>query len=281
MHFDIKSDPYSLAGTSPLVPAQPVANGHAYRLDAYWAQDTDDIRQAQRLRYRVFAEELGAQLKVMPGMPRDHDIDIYDRFCEHLIVRAQVRGDRFPQVVGTYRVLTPAAARLVGGLYSEQEFDLVRLRQLRPKIAELGRGCIDPSWRTGGVMLLLWSCLAEFVHRNGLEYMLGCASVSMHDGGHAAASLWCSLQRDHLAPIEHHVAPRLPLPVEDLRRDLKVDPPPLIRGYLKCGAKLLGPPAWDPDFGTADLPMMLSLRDMPQAYRRHFLGRRSEFELQP
>ena len=69
-----------------------------------------------------------------------------------------------------------------------------------------------------------------------------------------------------------HVRPRLPLPVEALGTGRPVEAPPLLRGYLRCGAKLLGPPAWDPDFGTADLPVMMRLADLPARYRRHFLG---------
>ena len=66
--------------------------------------------------------------------------------------------------------------------------------------------------------------------------------------------------------------PRLPLPVDDLRQDLEVEPPALIKGYLKCGAKVLGAPAWDPDFGTADLPMLLDLADLPPSFRKRFIG---------
>jgi putative hemolysin len=95
----------------------------------------------------------------------------------------------------------------------------------------------------------------------------------MRDGGCAAASLWQQLRQTHLAPIERHVLPRLALPVDELRNDLAVEPPPLVKGYLRCGAKLLGPPAWDPDFGTADLPLMLDLNDASDAFRRHFLSR--------
>ena len=258
---------------SPVISRNVAQRAAPARLEALWARDLDDVRAAQRLRHRVFAGEMGARLPTLPGMPEGHDIDLYDRFCEHLIVRTVATADEPSQVVGTYRLLTPAAARLVGGLYSEQEFDLVRLARLRPKMAELGRSCVDPAWRTGGVILLLWSSLTEFMHRNGLEHMVGCASVPMRDGGHVAASLWHRLSRTHLAPIEHRVMPRLPLPVEELRQDLEVEPPALIKGYLKCGARVLGAPAWDPDFGTADLPMMLSLKDLPEAYRRRFIGR--------
>jgi len=240
--------------------------------EVVWARDDREIRQAQRLRHLVFAQEMGARLSVPAGSPPGHDIDMFDPFCEHLLVRATTDQGSSP-VVGTYRLLTPAAARRVGGLYSETEFDLTRLRSLRPTMVELGRSCVHPAWRSGGAILALWAALAEFMQRNGLHTMIGCASVSMRDGGHFAASLWEQLRQTHLAPIEWQVQPRLRLPVEDLQRDLAVEPPPLIKGYLRCGAKVLGPPAWDPDFNTADLPMLLRVQDLPSRYQRHFLGR--------
>ena len=248
-------------------PARPV------ELQASWARHAEDVRAAQALRHRVFALEMGARLRPLPGTPAGHDSDLYDRHCEHLLVKAQPADGSASTVVGTYRVLTPAAAKLVGGLYTDQAFDLVRLSRLRPRMVELGRACVDPAWRQGSVILMLWAELARFMERNGLDLMIGCASMPIRDGGHVAASLWEQLRRSHLAPIEHHVTPRLPLPVNDLRRDLAVDLPALVKGYLHCGARVLGPPAWDPDFGTADLPMMLNVRDLPATCRRRFLGR--------
>lgn len=243
------------------------------RFTVAWARDESDVRAAQRLRHAVFVEEMGARLSVPAGAPAGHDIDVFDAFCEHLLVRAPEGADGEPgAVIGTYRVLTPAAARQVGGLYSETEFDLTRLRPLRSRLVELGRSCVHPDWRSGGVILALWSALAEFMARNGLETMIGCASVGMRDGGHVAASLWEQLRRTHMASIEWRVRPRLALPVEELRSDLAVEPPPLIKGYLRCGARLLGAPAWDPDFGTADLPLMMRIGDLPARYRRHFLA---------
>lgn len=240
-----------------------------------WAQHEDEVRAAQRLRYQVFVSELGARLSVPHGAPAGHDIDVFDAYCEHLIVRSthSAEADEPGEVVGTYRVLPPAAAKRIGGLYSETEFDLTRLRALRPKMVEVGRSCVHPDWRRGGVILALWGALTEFMHRNQLDTMIGCASISMRDGGHVAASLWEQLRRKHLAPVERQVPPRLPLPVAELRSDLPVEAPALIRGYLRCGAQVLGPPAWDPDFNTADLPMMMRMADMPARYRRHFLGR--------
>lgn len=247
-------------------PAQPV------QLEAVWARHGDDVAAAQRLRYSVFAGELGAALAVLPGMPAEHDVDEFDDHCEHLLVRTVETSAHASVVVGTYRVLTPGGARMAGRLYSDGEFDLAALDALRPRMAELGRSCIAPAWRQGGVILMLWSTLAEFMHRNALDLMVGCASVSMHDGGHCAASLWHQLSRTHLAPAARQVRPRLPLPVDGLDQTLDVEPPALIKGYLKCGAKVLGAPAWDPDFGCADLPMLLDLADLPPSYRRRFIG---------
>ena len=255
----------------PSSPAETAGHDKA-RFEVVWARDDDEVRQAQQLRHLVFAEEMGARLSVPHGSPPGHDIDMFDPYCEHLLVRACV-GDFEPgPVIGTYRVLTPAAARRVGGLYSETEFDLTRLRPLRAKMVELGRSCVHPAWRSGGAILALWGALAEFMARNDLDTMVGCASISMRDGGHVATSLWEQLRHTHLAPIEWQVRPRLPLPVEELQSNLQVEAPALIKGYLRCGAKVLGPPAWDPDFNTADLPMLMRIADLPPRYRKHFLG---------
>jgi putative hemolysin len=141
-------------------------------------------------------------------------------------------------------------------------------------MVELGRSCVHPDWRSGGVILALWAALAEFMHRNELDTMIGCASIPMwHQGvtsGDAAASIWRQLSATHMAPIQYHVQPRLPLPIERLDASVDVEPPALIRGYLRLGARVLGAPAWDPDFNTADLPMLMRVADLPARYRRHF-----------
>lgn len=235
-----------------------------------WARHQDEVREAQRLRYQVFAGEMGARLS---GWYDDHDIDAYDDYCEHLIVRDAESG----RVIGTYRVLTAAQAQRVGSFYSDTEFDLVRLHRLRERMVELGRACVHPEHRHGGVILALWGALGEFMDRNGMDVMVGCASVPMlHNGvvtGDVAASIWNQVRRTHLAPVEYRVTPRLPLPVDRLDGTLAVEVPALVKGYLRCGAMVLGAPAWDPDFNSADLPMMMRLADLPARYRRHFLGR--------
>ncbi|MDB5828844.1 MAG: ornithine-acyl-ACP acyltransferase [Variovorax sp.] len=244
---------------------QPVSHG----ISTQWARHQDEVREAQRLRYQVFAGEMGARLNTSLA---GHDIDLFDDFCEHLLVRDVATQ----QVIGTYRVLTPAQAQRVGGTYSDTEFDLTRLRALRSRMVELGRSCVHADHRQGGVILALWGALAAFMQRNKLDTMIGCASIPMQHngiaGGHAAASIWRQLSASHMADIRHQVQPRLPLPVDQLDTTLDVEPPALIRGYLRLGAKLLGAPAWDPDFNAADLPMLMRIEDMPARYRRHFLG---------
>jgi len=267
-----RREPRSSRRSLPGRESKPARSAAPLRLDVVWARHEDEVREAQRLRHLVFAEEMGARLSPPAGTPPGLDVDVFDAHCEHLLVRLVEADGEAGAVIGTYRVLTPTAARRVGGLYSETEFDLTRLRPLRDKMVELGRSCVHPEHRSGGAILALWGALAEFMVRNRLHTMIGCASISMRDGGHVAASLWEQLRRTHLAPIERQVRPRLPLPVADLDRGLAVEPPPLIRGYLRCGARVLGAPAWDPDFNTADLPMMMRIDDLPARYRRHFLG---------
>lgn len=267
--------PVAQRPATPVVETPPIA-ARAPReqqpFEVVWARHADEVRAAQRLRHDVFVHEMGARLTPPPGTPAEHDVDLFDDFCEHLLVRTLPSEDAPSQVIGTYRVLTPAAAKRAGGYYSDTEFDLTRLRPLRGRLAELGRSCVHADHRSGGVILVLWAELASFMSQNGLDTMVGCASIGMRDGGHAAASLWAQLSQSHLASLEYQVRPRLPLPVDELNQSLEVEPPALIKGYLRCGAKVLGAPAWDPDFNTADLPLLLRLDDLPARYRKHFLG---------
>jgi len=230
-----------------------------------WARHQDEVREAQRLRYKVFAEEMGARLK-----PNDEglDVDIFDDFCEHLIVR----DNETLKVIGTYRVLPPHQAKQMGCFYSDSEFDLTRLRHLRHKMVEVGRSCVHRDYRSGGVIMALWSGLGQYMKKHDYEIMLGCASVQMGDGGHYAASLSKMLNANHLTDIEYRVFPRLALPIEELNSNLDVDPPALVKGYLRLGAKVCGDPAWDPDFNTADFLTMLRLDDIHPRYAKHFLA---------
>jgi N-acyl-L-homoserine lactone synthetase len=171
--------------------------------EAVWAKHLDEVRLAQQLRYEVFAGEMGAKLDgTLNAQHPGHDIDVFDDYCEHLLVREVNSG----MVVGTYRLLTPTQAKRAGGFYTDTEFDLTRLRGMRSQMVELGRSCVHAGHRSGGVILTLWSALAQFMTRNNLQTMVGCASIPMNtstvagaSSADVAASIWASLKDKHLA----------------------------------------------------------------------------------
>lgn len=226
------------------------------------ARDAHEVAEAQRLRYKVFAEEMGAHIVSSNGL----DIDGYDGHCRHLIVREQDSG----RVVGCYRLLTEVGAQAAGGWYSATEFDVSRLAHILPQAVELGRACVHQDYRSGNTIALLWAGLAQFMQQQGLEYMVGCGSLSMADGGHFAASLFQQLQRQHYAPAEYRVFPRNPLPIAALQQDLPVQCPALIRGYVRAGAYVCGEPHWDADFNCADVLVMLPMSRINPRFARHF-----------
>ena len=240
------------------------------RLEVRWAENEAEVRDAQRLRHRVFVGEMGARLTVPHGTPAGVDADRFDPFCEHLLVRAVAAGDDTGPVVGTYRLLTPSGAKRAGGGYTDTEFDLSSLAALRPRAVELGRSCVHPDWRRGGVILLLWTALSRFMVSHGLDTMIGCASIALDpDGdGAEASALWHRLRRTHMAVSPWAAAPRHPLPLHPASAaDARVVVPPLIKGYLRCGTKVLGAPAFDAAFNVADLPMMARLEDLPARFQ--------------
>ncbi len=223
------------------------------------------MRAAQRLRHDVFAGEMGALLSTpQPG----HDIDAFDAYCDHLLVREEISG----QVVGTYRLLPPERAAVAGRLYSEGEFDLTRIDALRPNLVEVGRSCVHPDHRDGAVIGLIWAGIARYMTDHGHEWLAGCCSVPLADGGTLAAATWDRVRAKHLAPEEYRVRPLHPWqptgPAPVARHEL----PALLRGYLRLGAWVGGEPAHDPEFGVADLYVLLSMRRVNPRYLRHFLS---------
>lgn len=242
--------------------------GHALerpRFAVSVAQSAAEIVEAQRLRWRVFVEEQGARAAAgQVGIEADR----FDPFCHHLIVRDMSSG----RVVGTYRVLTAAQARDLGGFYTEQEFDLCGLARERNSIVEIGRSCVDPNYRSGVVIALLWAGLAGLIVGTEARYVVGCASISMSDGGREAANIYRRLAEDHMTAPDRRLKPLNPLLLDGHEIDDAIKPPPLIKGYLRAGAQIAGPPAVDPDFGTADLPILLTLDRLSTRYARHFVG---------
>ncbi|MFN9479687.1 MAG: GNAT family N-acetyltransferase [Betaproteobacteria bacterium] len=231
------------------------------RLTVHVARHAGEVAEAQRLRHKVFVEEMGARLMSSDG--REHDE--FDPWCDHLIVRD---ADSL-RVVGTYRMLTPHRARELGRLYSETEFDLARFDGLRASLIEVGRSCVHRDYRSGSTILLLWAGLARYMKQGGYRHLIGCASVSLADGGAQAARIRDELHGS-LTPPEYRVFPRLPFPHDKVARAVQFELPPLLEGYLRLGGRICGEPAWDPDFNSADFLVWVALDSMNARYARHF-----------
>jgi putative hemolysin len=232
------------------------------------ATTIEEVREVQRLRYEVFVESGGLASQVnAEGL----DADQFDFCCDHLIVRDLVSL----KAVGTYRLLEPSAARRAGKYYSEGEFDLTRLLHLRNATVEAGRACIDPRHRGGAVLMLLWSGIAAYMRLHRCEYLIGCASISLADGGANASAVFRALTSEQLAPPEYSVTPKVPLRLNDPVSSKVAQIPPLLRGYLKSGAWVCGEPAWDPDFHCADLFLLLPLCRLEARYARRYIKEES------
>jgi putative hemolysin len=232
------------------------------------AADDAEIRAAQRLRFKVFAEELGAHLATpVPGL----DIDQVDQYADHLIV-VEEPTDR---VVGTYRMLPPDRAAMLGRLYSDGEFNLSPLAPLRDQVVETGRSCVDAEHRSGAVINMMWAGIARYLHLTGYRWLIGCASVPVTDGGAAVAEVVRLAHDKHLAPPTMRVTPRRPWAATGVEPGGLASVPPLLKGYLRLGAWICGEPAYDPDFNVADFLVLLSLDRIHPRYLRHFLGETS------
>ncbi|MCS6997242.1 MAG: GNAT family N-acetyltransferase [Casimicrobiaceae bacterium] len=234
------------------------------RLAVRLAQNGAEVRAAQRLRYRVFCEEMGASIGGEDGL----DVDLFDPHCEHLIVIDRATE----KVVGTYRILPPWGARRAGGLYCEREFRIEALAPIRSELFELGRACIHPAWRDGSVLAKLWSGLGQYVRKHRVRYLLGCASVPLARGSLNLGALRAELLSRHLAPAEYRVEPIRGLRSLGDPEATKPVAPPLLRVYLSLGAWICGEAAWDPDFDCADFLVLLPIERLSKRAARHFLG---------
>ncbi|MDO4642193.1 MAG: GNAT family N-acyltransferase [Neisseria sp.] len=236
-------------------------------LSVHLAETQQEIEAAQRLRYQVFGKELGADIKAVEG----RDIDKYDEHCHHLLAFNDATGE----VIGCYRLLTEAGAKAVGSWYSANEFDLSPLQPIMSQTVELGRACIHPDYRNGGLIMLLWSGLVKFMKDYNLRFMIGCGSISTLDGGHDAAGLYYALKGKYLAPEQWCVKSLNPLKWENLTPTPQPECPPLIKGYLKAGAWFCGEPCVDEAFNCADILILMDINHLSDRYLQRFAPRLS------
>jgi putative hemolysin len=241
------------------------------RFDVRIAESPAEILETQRLRYKIFAGELGAAID---GGAAEIDSDHYDGFCHHMTVREASTQ----RLVACTRILCDDTAPRAGGFYSAGEFDLKMIDSLPGRVLEVGRTCVDGEFRNGAVIATLWQGLAEFITEHGFDYLFGCASIGLEDGGANAHALLQQIKAKYMAPPWQHVRPLIPLPLADARPTQKVRMPPLLKAYFSLGAKACGEPYWDRDFNCADVFVLLNVSDLHSRYARHFLGRERETE---
>ena len=233
------------------------------RLQAERLNSPDALREAQALRFRVFSGELHAKLK---GAEHGLDEDAYDVHCEHIGVRDLNSG----QLVATTRLLDHNAARKIGHFYSEEEFSLHGLAHLQGPILEIGRTCVDPAYRNGGTIAVLWGELAEVLNHGNYRYLMGCASIPMQDGGIQAQAIMQRLRERYLCTEHLRAEPKRPLPAQEIPSNVITEMPPLLKAYMRLGAKICGEPCWDEDFQVADVFILLKRDELCPRYARHF-----------
>ena len=235
----------------------------ARRLQAERLEGAIALREAQALRYAVFSSEFEARLK---GAELGLDMDDFDAHCAHIGVRDLNSG----RLVATTRLLDHQAARRLGGFYSEEEFSLHGLARLEGPVLEIGRTCVAPEYRNGGTIAVLWAELAEVLNEGGYSYLMGCASIPMKDGGIQAEAIMQRLRGRYLCNEHLRAEPRTPLPRLQVPDNLSAEMPPLLKAYMRLGAKICGEPCWDQDFQVADVFILLKRDQLCPRYARHF-----------
>jgi putative hemolysin len=262
----------------------PKVYGRIGNLEVRLARTKGDIKRAQRLRYKVFYEEMSAIPGALAMLSR-RDEDAYDAVFDHLLVVDHgnpSKGRRWgrPKVVGTYRVLRQDIADLHDGFYTQGEYDVASLVQAKsPDYAfvELGRSCVLKPYRNKRTLELLWQGVWSYVREHGANVMIGCASFEGTDPAAHAATL-SYLHHTALAPEDWRVRAHehrrvdmnmLPLEAIDTRAAIRALPP-LIKGYLRVGAYVGDGAVIDHQFGTTDVFVIMPVESINTRYFAHF-----------
>jgi putative hemolysin len=241
--------------------------GRLGNLEVRLARSAEEVKRAQRLRYRVFYEEMSAIANVR-ALVSGRDRDPFDRFCDHMLVldHGNDTGFEQPEIVGTYRLLRQDVAERHRGFYSSSEFALDRLvaRHRDRSFLELGRSCVLKPYRTKRTVELLWHGIWTYVRQHGIDVMVGCASLE-GTSPERLAPLLAFLRQTAPAPEAWRV-PAVPgrgIPLDQLKAKPASEVsalrglPPLIKGYLRLGAYVCEDAVIDYQFGTTDIFMVL------------------------
>lgn len=223
-----------------------------YKFTASLARTEAELEEAQQLRYKVFCEEMGA---IWHGTHDQLGYDHFDYYCEHLLIR----DNHDNKVISTCRILSPEQAQASGSYFTETGFDLSRLSPVRTRMVEVSLSCSHRDYRNRATITELWSGLNHHIDSHNPVCLIGCIHLPMGDGGHHAASVYCKIYRQYASPAEYRVFPHCALPLSSLNQSLEVRIPSLLKSYLRQGAYICAPPAWNSHFNTADLFMLLPL----------------------
>ena len=222
------------------------------------------IKEAQALRFRVFAKEMGAKLKTeSEGL----DYDEVDSYCDHLVVYDNVNK----KIVGYTRLLNQDQAERLGSFYSQSEFNLDQVLTLPGRFLEIGRTCVDPDYRGSAVLTTLWSALVQYALEGQFNYLLGCASITPGPSGFAVDAVYRNIDAKNIAPSSIQVEPTIPVPGELRCERDESGIPPLLKAYFRFGAVVCGEPCWDEDFNCMDLFMLLPLDQLQERYSKHYM----------
>ncbi|MCD1264921.1 ornithine--acyl-ACP N-acyltransferase OlsB [Shinella sumterensis] len=259
-------------------PASDVL-GRIGNLETRLARSVSEIDAAQAVRYRVFVEEMNAQLSP-DAVRRKRDIDAWDMVCDHLLVLdTAIEGDAEEQIVGTYRLLRQDVAAVSGGFYSQSEFDVDALVARHPdkRFMELGRSCVLPAYRTKRTVELLWQGAWAYSLKHGVDVMFGCASfhgtvpeehalaLSFLHHNVQAKDDWSVSARPEL----FRVMDLMPAEGIDARKAL-VAMPPLVKGYLRLGATIGSGAVVDHAFNTTDVLIVLPIGQISGRYLNYY-----------
>ncbi len=236
-------------------------------LNVHLAENQLEVEKAYSLRYNVFNLELGEGL--VNSRETMKDKDEYDFFCDHLVVTDSSENN---MVVGTYRILRKEIAKKTIGFYSENEFDLFNIYNLDYELAEVGRSCVHPNYRDGSVITLLWKGLASYMNYYNIRYYMGCGSIHSTDKENALRVYNFFKEKNSIADI--YVPPLKNNEILDckikINENIYFSIPPLIKGYLRLGAKICGEPALDKEFGTTDFFILLDQEKITSKYSSKF-----------
>ncbi len=262
---------YMLLDTRTMILAQ--RNGLTVRL----ALTPEDIREAQRLRYRVFYEELSAQPDAVAKASR-LDVDRFDSFCDHLLVLQDDAPDD-EKFVGTYRLLRQDVADKNGGFYAQSEFDIAPLLQRHPglKFLEVGRSCVAEGFRGKPVAELLWQGIWNYVRFHKFDVMLGCASLAGTNANSLADELTflANIKPAHqdwtVSALPHRQVDMQRKPMADVNQKAVIRSlPTLVKAYLRLGCYIGNGAVVDHQFNTTDVLIVLPVSEINPRYFNHY-----------